>query len=126
MARSRSRSSPFLKRVLIPFWVVRLSILLTQIVLNAIILNYLRINSDRQYVPGTEPALAVFAALEAVLALCAILDIICIIKRVTRTLTPLFFLITNLLQATIFVVLFVVSMARAFTLLNLLLNSFIL
>jgi hypothetical protein len=106
--------------------VVRLSILLTQIVLNAIILNYLRINSDRQYVPGTEPALAVFAALEAVLALCAILDIICIIKRVTRTLTPLFFLITNLLQATIFVVLFVVSMARAFTLLNLLLNSFIL
>jgi hypothetical protein len=124
MAFYRSRTaSPFLKRVLIPCWVVRISIIVTELSLNGIIISYL---AARTYMPGFTRLLITFSALEAVLGACAVLDIICIIKLAQKTLTPLILFAINLSETTIFIILFCISLASGFNLVDVILNIFIL
>ncbi len=126
MLQATAGSSPFLKRVLVPFWVVRLAILATNIVLYAIAIDFFRATSDRTYVLGHTSPLAALSTLEALFVVCMLLDFVCIIKRACRTLSPTFFFATNLIQTTIFTVLFILSILSGLTLTSLILNIIIL
>ncbi|KAK3385517.1 hypothetical protein B0H63DRAFT_183712 [Podospora didyma] len=107
-------SSPFMKRVLVPFWVVRIAIMIFEIGVYGLVIGILaRYNrKDRQYYTKTtvETAIAVAGVMIGIILLCLILDIVCIVKRARRTLSPRFFLIVNVIQTTIWVVLFILSM----------------
>ncbi|KAK1830992.1 hypothetical protein QBC39DRAFT_234326, partial [Podospora conica] len=114
----RKESSPFLKRVLIPFWVLRLLVLVVGIgsygFTLAIIIAYTDDLQDYERQYNTKlPITAAKAALGVVLALlliCAALEITCIVKRGRRTLSPKFFLIVNVLQTVFVVVMFILAM----------------
>jgi hypothetical protein len=112
--------------VLIPFWIVRLSVLVAEIALYSIAINFFYRHTNAEYVPGTKPYLIVMSTIVVLLALCVLLDIGCMVMRALNTLTPPVFLATNFVQTTIFVALFGLSMARAFTWVNLILNIIVL
>ncbi|KAK4132710.1 hypothetical protein BT67DRAFT_435424 [Trichocladium antarcticum] len=114
-------SSPFLKRVLIPFWVIRILIMLIQIALYAIVIAGLSIFKDdaRRLADEYNTALsyeAIFAVsciIMAIILFCLILDIVSIVKRSRRTLTPPFFFGVNLAQSIFYVANFILAMIGA-------------
>ncbi len=88
--------SPFLKRVLIPFWIVRILILVGLVgiygflhrrVIAAEKNNLSRLYKDHK-IDGdaVNAAIAQLCIMEAIFVLCLLFDIICIIKRARRTL----------------------------------------
>ncbi|KAJ0168378.1 hypothetical protein CTA2_6730 [Colletotrichum tanaceti] len=108
-------SSPFLKRVLIPFWVVRVAVMVLEIILYAAAVAYTAANRDSLDhidVDGrTAGALiAILVVILLIVAGCLVLDIVCIVKRSRRTLSPRFFLVANVIQTTVWLVLFILTM----------------
>lgn len=115
-------SSPFLKRVLIPFWVIRIIIMLIYAAVYVAALAAIGAFSDEINDALEDEGLkrssfgaviAVMVVILVIVLLCLILDILCIIKRSRRTLTPRFFLITNVIQTVVWVVLMGLSLAGA-------------
>lgn len=115
-------SSPFLKRVLIPFWVIRIIVMLIYAAAYVAALAAIgafsdEINDaleDEGYERQSFGAvIGVMVVVLVIVVVCLILDIICIIKRSRRTLTPRFFLITNVIQTAVWVVLMGLSLAGA-------------
>lgn len=117
-------SSPFLKRVLIPFWVVRIIVMGINILMYGLIVTFLagfrddierelrkEYNTTIDY--GT--VIGISVAICIICIVCLVLDIVNIVKRARRTLSPKFFLITTALQTTVWTVLFVLSMIGART-----------
>ena len=111
--------SPFMKRVLIPFWVIRILIMLFDIAIYALAIGVIAAYSDdvedqleEHYSVRTSltAAIAVLVVVMLIIILCLILDIVCIVKRARRTLSPRFFLITSVIQTTIWTILFILSM----------------
>lgn len=119
----RKQSSPFVKRILIPFWILRVLILLIGVAVYAVTLAALIVYTDdilkleTEY--NTQLALDTLKAVTGVIMgiqfVCLLLEIVCIIKRSRRTLSPGFFLWTNVAQSTFIVVMFVLSMIGART-----------
>ncbi|KAK0612104.1 hypothetical protein B0T14DRAFT_440594 [Immersiella caudata] len=125
----RRESSPFLKRVLIPFWILRVLILLIGIAFYALTLAALIVFEDdilnhndirkleSEY--DTKLALGTLKAVTGVIMgiqlICLILELTCIVKRCRRTLSPGFFLGTNVVQSTFVIVNFALSMVGART-----------
>lgn len=112
-------SSPFLKRVIIPFWVFRVIIMVLELgacglVIAAITLQQDDLESDFGDTT-VKTAIAIVAVCMTLVFLCLVLDIVCIIKRGRRTLSPKFFLITNVVQTTIWVVFFILAVIGART-----------
>lgn len=114
--------SPFLKRVLIPFWVIRIIIMLIYAAVYIAALAAIGAFSDEINDALEDEGLqrsslgAVIGVMVVVLVIvliCLVLDILCIIKRSRRTLSPRFFLITNVIQTTVWVVLMGLSLAGA-------------
>lgn len=112
--------SPFLKRVLIPFWVIRIIIMLIYAAVYIAALAAFgafsdEINDaleDEGYQRSSMGAIiGVMVVVLVIVLFCLILDVICIIKRSRRTLSPRFFLITNVIQTTVWVVLMGLSLA---------------
>lgn len=115
-------SSPFLKRVLIPFWVIRIIIMIIYAAIYVAALAAIGAFSDRVndaledegYSRSSFGAvIAVMVVVLVIILVCLILDILCIIKRSRRTLSPRFFLITNVIQTAVWVVLMGLSLAGA-------------
>ncbi|OLN87446.1 hypothetical protein CCHL11_09122 [Colletotrichum chlorophyti] len=110
--------SPFLKRVIIPFYVVRILVMVIEIILRAVSLAYASNNRDRISIGGTRGlegwVIAVMAIVMVIIAVCLVLDIVCIVKRSRRTLTPLFFLVTNCVQTGVWTALFIITVAGVF------------
>lgn len=115
-------TSPFLKRVLVPFWVVRIIVMVINIGVYAFLLWGISRISDydfdgefeQEYVGRAKSTLmAITAVVMTLIILCLILDIVSIVKRSRRTLSPRFFLITNVIQTTLWVILFILSMLGA-------------
>jgi len=114
-------SSPFLKRVLIPFWVIRVLIMLIQVGVYALLVAGLGIykddarrlldeyNTNLKY----DAIVATSVIIMVIIFTCLVLDIVCIIKRARRTLSPPFFFGVNLFQTTFYVVSFILSMIGA-------------
>lgn len=114
--------SPFLKRVLVPFWVVRIAVMVLDIGLYGLFIGVTAaysddIDSDYGAETGSEKTSAELIAVTAVIMIfiiaCLALDIVCIVKRARRTLSPKFFLIVNVVQTTLWTVLFVLSLIGA-------------
>lgn len=112
--------SPFLKRVLIPFWVIRIIIMLIYAAVYVTALAAIGAFSDEindaledegMKRSSFGAIIGVMVVVLVIVLLCLILDIVCIIKRSRRTLSPRFFLITNVIQTTIWVVLMGLSLA---------------
>jgi hypothetical protein len=114
-------SSPFLKRVLIPFWVVRVIVMLIQIGLYGLVIAGLGVFKDDvqklwdEYNTSLnyDAVLAVSCIIVVIILLCLILDIVCIIMRARRTLSPPFFLGVNITQSVFYVVNFILSLVNA-------------
>ncbi|KAK3321710.1 hypothetical protein B0H66DRAFT_179701 [Apodospora peruviana] len=113
-------SSPFMKRVLIPFWVIRIIIMLIEIAVYgvligaiAVISNDSDLRSDYNVRNGVGAAIAIIAVVMILVLICLILDIVCIVKRARRTLSPRFFLIVNVIQTTLWLIFFILSMISA-------------
>ncbi|KAK3391406.1 hypothetical protein B0T20DRAFT_78471 [Sordaria brevicollis] len=110
-------SSPFLKRVLIPFWAVRIVIMVLELggcglLMAAIGLKKNDLDNDFGG-KAVNTLIAIVAVDMALVFLCLVLDFVCIIKRSRRTLSPKFFFISNLIQTTIWVVFFILAMIGA-------------
>ncbi|KAL2266682.1 hypothetical protein VTJ83DRAFT_6034 [Remersonia thermophila] len=126
-------SSPFLKRVLIPFWVIRILIMVIQIGVYALIVAGLGVfkddvkrladeyNSELNY----DGLVAVSVIIMLIILGCLILDIVSIVKRSKRTLSPRFFLIINSIQTTFYLVNFILSMIGPRSPLVIVINIFI-
>ncbi|GAB1317837.1 pH-response regulator protein palF/prr-3 [Madurella fahalii] len=114
-------SSPFLKRVLIPFWVIRIIIMIVHIGLYGIVVAGLSVfRNDRhrlfeEYHSSLtyDTLLAVSVVMMVIILVCLILDIVCIVKRARRTLSPPFFLGVNISQSIIYTVSFILGMIGA-------------
>jgi hypothetical protein len=114
-------SSPFLKRVLIPFWVVRILVMLVQIGTYGLVIAGLGVFRDDVQKLWDEynthlnydAVLAVSCVIVAIILLCLILDIVCIVMRGRRTLSPPFFLGVNITQSVFYVVNFILSLVNA-------------
>ncbi|KAK0648670.1 hypothetical protein B0T16DRAFT_297762, partial [Cercophora newfieldiana] len=119
----RRESSPFLKRILIPFWILRIIILVVGIAIYALTLTALIVFTDdiltfeKDY--DTQLTLTTAQAVTGVIMglqfICLILELVCIVKRARRTLSPKFFLVANVLQSLVIVVMFALSMVGART-----------
>ena len=126
--------SPFLKRVLIPFWIIRVLIMLIEMAIYvfAIVVIAAYKSDVEKYLQdnyGTaqtvNAVLAIFVVVLIIIGFCLILDIVCIIKRARRTLSPRFFLIANVIQTTIWTVLFVLTMIGGKTVILVVINVII-
>ncbi|KAK3901296.1 hypothetical protein C8A05DRAFT_16506 [Staphylotrichum tortipilum] len=114
-------SSPFLKRVLIPFWIIRIIIMIVLIGLYAFLVAGLGVFKDdvqrlaAQYNTNLNynAVLATSCIIMAIVFLCLILDIVCIVKRARRTLSPPFFLGVNITQSVFYTANFVLTMIGA-------------
>jgi hypothetical protein len=113
--------SPFLKRVLIPFWVVRILVMIVEIGAYGLVLgaaaSYKDELDDALFNAGyddsgrtTTTIIAVAATIMVLILVCLILDIVCIVKRSRRNLSPKFFLIVNVVQTLFWTVMFILSM----------------
>lgn len=92
--------SPFLKRIVTPFYIIRIAVMLLQIVLYGITIGYASSNrSELNDIGGTTKTaswvIAILVVVMTIIIGCLLLDLVCIIKRSRRTLTPRFFLICN-------------------------------
>ncbi|KDN69732.1 hypothetical protein CSUB01_11225 [Colletotrichum sublineola] len=108
-------SSPFLKRVLIPFWVIRIAIMVLEIVVYAAVIAFASADKETLNDAGlsdatTPTVIAILVVILVIIASCLILDIVCIVKRSRRTLSPRFFLISNTIQTTVWLVLFILTL----------------
>jgi hypothetical protein len=107
-------ASPFLKRVLVPFWIVRIVAMLLYIAIYALaigLISYYEDNTRRVFgTNNTRGILAVAATVMTLVIICLLFDIVCIVKRIRRTLTPRFFLVVNVLQTTFWTIMFILSM----------------
>jgi len=112
-------SSPFLKRVLVPFWVVRIIVMVCAIGVYAFLLwGVSRISEydfggefESEYVGRAKSTiLAIFSIIMILILICLILDIVSIVKRSRRTLSPRYFLISNVIQTVVWLILFILSM----------------
>ncbi|KAK4223198.1 hypothetical protein QBC38DRAFT_425866 [Podospora fimiseda] len=111
-------SSPFLKRVLIPFWVIRIIIMLIQIAVYALLLIGLgtykddvrRLYDEYHTRLNYNIIVAVTGVIMGITFICLIMDIVCIIKRARRTLSPRLFLIVNVIQSAFYIVSFILAM----------------
>lgn len=127
-------SSPFLKRVLVPFWVIRLLIMFILVVVYGLIIAGLAVFKDeakklqQQYntslAYGAVMAVSVIALL--IILACMALDIACIVMRIRRTLTPRFFLIANCIQTFFFFINFIFALIGPRTVAAIVINVFIL
>ncbi|KAL2024852.1 hypothetical protein VTK56DRAFT_3551 [Thermocarpiscus australiensis] len=116
-------SSPFLKRVLIPFWIIRIIIMLVQIGLYGVLITGLGVLRDDVHQAYKEYNAAALGSYDAILAasvvivvivlVCLILDLVCIIKRARRTLSPPFFLGVNITQSVFYIINFILAMIGA-------------
>jgi hypothetical protein len=119
----RRESSPFLKRVLIPFWILRVLILLIGVALYALTLaalivftdDILKFETDYNTSLTLATAQAITGVILGIQFICLILELVCIVKRCRRTLSPAFFLGTNIVQSLVVVVMFALSMVGART-----------
>lgn len=104
--------SPFQKRFLIPFWIVRIILLLIFIAIYALVVIALSVVSKNDKnrlkelgaLGDVNAAIAVAVVLMVLCAICLALDITCIVKRSRYTLTPRFFLIINVIQTTFWII----------------------
>ena len=124
MANHQVGDSPFMKRVLIPFWVVRILVMILEIGLYALVLATVAAYkddlddalSDGGY-DGSGKTITTIIAIEAVIMIliivCLVLDIVCIVKRARRTLSPKFFLIVNVIQTLFWTIMFILSIIGA-------------
>ncbi|KAL2130637.1 hypothetical protein VTI74DRAFT_6138 [Chaetomium olivicolor] len=114
-------SSPFLKRVLIPFWIIRILIMIVQIGLYALVIAGLGVFKDDLHRLAAEyntslnynAVLAISCIIMAIILVCLILDIVCIIKRARRTLSPPFFLGVNIAQSLFYTANFILTIIGA-------------
>ncbi|KAK4122002.1 hypothetical protein N657DRAFT_682470 [Parathielavia appendiculata] len=114
-------SSPFLKRVLIPFWILRIIIMVVQIGLYALVIAGLgvfkndlqRLYDEYHTNLSYSGVLAVSCVIMGIIAVCLILDIVCIVKRARRTLSPPFFLGVNIAQSVFYIANFILTMIGA-------------
>ncbi|VBB81089.1 Putative protein of unknown function [Podospora comata] len=114
-------SSPFLKRVLIPFWIIRVLIMLIQIGVYALLIAGLGVYKDdaRRIIDEYnthltyEAIMATSVIIMVIILVCLIFDLVSIIKRARRTLGPKFFFFTNIFQTLFYVVSFILSMIGA-------------
>ncbi|OHE98395.1 hypothetical protein CORC01_06391 [Colletotrichum orchidophilum] len=107
-------SSPFLKRVLIPFWVIRIAIMILEIILYAASIAIAASNRGTLNRIGDDNRTAgwvmgILAVIMVIIAACLILDVICIVKRSRRTLSPKFFLVANVIQTLVWLILFILT-----------------
>lgn len=123
--------SPFLKRVLIPLWVVRIIIMVVDVGTLGLYIGALvaweNSNPDddhRGYRSKTyvNVAIAMVSVILVIILVCLVLDIVCIIKRSRRTLTPRFFLIVNVIQTTSWTIKFVMAFIGLFSILSIILS----
>ncbi|KAL0932301.1 uncharacterized protein CTRU02_213254 [Colletotrichum truncatum] len=110
--------SPFLKRVVVPFYIVRIAVMLLNIIVYSSTIaiavnNKNAIDRESGTEHGTTYLIAAAAVILAIIAACLILDIVCIVKRSRRTLTPLFFLVANCIQTAIWTVIFGLTVAAS-------------
>jgi len=120
----RRQSSPFLKRVLIPFWILRLLVLVVGLAIYGIALAALIILTsddlkkyeiDYNTTIDISKAQALIGVIVGIQFICLILELVCIVKRCRRTLSPAFFLGANIVQSTFVVAMFILSMIGART-----------
>lgn len=132
--------SPFLKRVLIPFWCVRIFVMGIDVIAYGLVIGILgayqnnngnlqdKINGDLENNDDWEDfkskynvkstinaAIAVLSVILVLMLVCLSLDFVCIFKRAKRSLTPKFFLIVNVIQTTFWTILFIMSFFGAYT-----------
>lgn len=120
----RQDTSPFRKLVLVPLWVIRDLVMAINIALLALII-FAFAYADRKnkqdelgdawkelrkdgVTAGT--IIAIASVNMAIIMLCLILDLVCLVKRIRHTLSPKFFLVSNSIQTVIWTVLFALSM----------------
>jgi hypothetical protein len=87
---------------------VRILTIVVEIAIYAFAVGLIASNKDKYQHTYTR-SLAFLAVVEVILVLCLLLDIVCIIKRARRILSPRFFFATNIVQTIIFIVLFMLS-----------------
>ncbi|KAK1765481.1 hypothetical protein QBC33DRAFT_560846 [Phialemonium atrogriseum] len=107
-------ASPFLKRVLIPFWVVRILIMVVDLGLYGLSIGVVAaykddIDDEVGNTGSTSAALAILVVIELLILTCLVLDIVCIVKRARRTLSPRFFLIVNVIQTLFWTIMFIMG-----------------
>lgn len=109
---TRQDTSPFRKLVLVPLWLIRDLVMTINIALLALIIfafayaerkgkhdemgNGWKELRKTGVTAGT--VIAVAAVNMAIIMLCLILDLVCLVKRIRHTLTPKFFLVSNSVQ----------------------------
>ncbi|KAM0580737.1 hypothetical protein ACHAO3_001730 [Verticillium nonalfalfae] len=114
-------TSPFLKRILIPFWCVRIFVMAINVVVYILAISLVvRYKDDISHFEtefGTNlspnAVIAIWVVIMIILALCLSLDLVAIIKRARRNLSPKFFLIINVIQTFVWTVLFALSFVGA-------------
>ncbi|KAF3351887.1 hypothetical protein VDGD_03367 [Verticillium dahliae] len=114
-------TSPFLKRILIPFWCVRIFVMAINVVVYILAISVVvRYKDDISHFEtefGTNLSpnaiIAIWVVIMIILALCLSLDLVAIIKRARRNLSPKFFLIINVIQTFVWTVLFALSFVGA-------------
>lgn len=117
--------SPFLKRVLLPFWIIR-DIFMVLYILSLAVGLYWITSASRDDVDSTIDAdnsvpsssltagvIAIFSVSLAIDLICLALDIVCIVKRARRTLSPKFFLVVNCIQTFVWTAIFATNLLGA-------------
>ncbi len=122
MSHHHGAESPFfLKRVLIPFWIVRVLVMLICIAAYALLVGIIAAHAHDTDVEqmlsdnyGTsmmiKTIIAYLSVMLFIVGVCLLLDIICIIKRARHTLMPPFFLGVNIFQTLVWTVFFILGM----------------
>lgn len=132
--------SPFLKRILVPFWVVRIFVMGIDVIAYGLVIgvlgayqnntgnlqdkvngqledddNFQDLKSKYNVKSTINAAIAVLSVILVLILICLALDFVCIFKRSRRTLTPKFFLIVNIVQTTFWTAMFILSFFGAYT-----------
>ncbi|KAF2458458.1 hypothetical protein BDY21DRAFT_370702 [Lineolata rhizophorae] len=101
-----SPNSPWLKRVLIPFWAIRGLFMAILIIIFALGIGILADDAPGEYI-------AIWAVFLGLFIFCLVLDIITIVKFARNHLSPRLFLIFNVIQTTFWTVVFVLEIVGA-------------
>ncbi|KAK5661595.1 hypothetical protein OQA88_9694 [Cercophora sp. LCS_1] len=113
----RHESSPFQKRILIPFWILRgLVLIVGTFIYSLVLASFIAFNDQLEEFEREEnvslnlpAARAVAGVIVALFGLACILEIVCFIKRGRRTLSPLFFLLVNILDSAFMIFIFILT-----------------
>ncbi|ROT35244.1 hypothetical protein SODALDRAFT_320625 [Sodiomyces alkalinus F11] len=116
-------SSPFKKRYLLPFWVIRVATMLGNFIVYAFALGFIgqnrseidRVSDEFNTLLDVDGIIAVIAVSFVLITLTLGIDVVTIVQRCRRTLTPKFFVIANSAQTAAWVVLLVLSLFGANT-----------